>query len=127
MNMRKNFMNKLDKTWFFDLDGTIVEHGGLEIKGYDTLLPNVKEVFDKIPDTDLIIITTARPISKKFETETFLINNNIKFNNIIYELKKGKRILINDMKPDGYKCAESISVKRDEGLNYNKFLKIIQE
>ena len=127
MNMKENFMNKLDKTWFFDLDGTIVEHGGLEIKGYDTLLPNVKEVFEKIPNTDLIIITTARPLTKKFETETFLINNNIKFHKIIYELKKGKRILINDMKPDGYNCAESISVKRNEGLDYNLFLQLIEE
>jgi hypothetical protein len=125
--MKENFMNKLDKTWFFDLDGTIVEHGGLEIKGYDTLLPNVKEVFEKIPNTDLIIITTARPLTKKFETETFLINNNIKFHKIIYELKKGKRILINDMKPDGYNCAESISVKRNEGLDYNLFLQLIEE
>lgn len=127
MNMKKNFMNKLNKTWFFDLDGTLVEHAGLETRGYDSLLPNVKEVFEKIPFEDMVIITTARPESKKEETEKFLRLNGIKFNLVIYNLKKGKRILVNDRKPSGYDCAKAISVDRNVGLNYEMFLNIIEE
>jgi hypothetical protein len=127
MNMKKNFMKKLDKTWFFDLDGTLVEHAGLETRGYDSLLPNVKEVFEKIPNEDMVIITTARPESEKEKTETFLKENGIKFNLILYNLKKGKRILINDKKPSGYDCAKAISVERNIGLNYDVFVNIIEE
>jgi hypothetical protein len=125
--MKKNFMKKLDKTWFFDLDGTLVEHAGLETRGYDSLLPNVKEVFEKIPNEDMVIITTARPESEKEKTETFLKENGIKFNLILYNLKKGKRILINDKKPSGYDCAKAISVERNIGLNYDVFVNIIEE
>jgi FMN phosphatase YigB (HAD superfamily) len=120
-------MKKLDKTWFFDLDGTLVEHAGLETRGYDSLLPNVKEVFEKIPNEDMVIITTARPESEKEKTETFLKENGIKFNLILYNLKKGKRILINDKKPSGYDCAKAISVERNIGLNYDVFVNIIEE
>ena len=108
-------MSTLPKTWIFDLDGTLVEHNGY-IHGGDKLLPGIKEFWESIPDTDFILILTSRKSDEKCQTETFLINNNIRFNKIIFDLPMGERILINDDKPSGLPMAYSVRRKRNEGL-----------
>ena len=108
-------MSTLPKTWIFDLDGTLVEHNGY-IHGGDKLLPGIKEFWESIPDTDFILILTSRKSDEKCQTETFLINNNIRFNKIIFDLPMGERILINDDKPSGLPMAFSVRRKRNEGL-----------
>ena len=108
-------MSSLPKTWIFDLDGTLVEHNGY-IHGEDQLLPGVKEFWKSIPDTDFILILTSRKSEEKCRTESFLINNNIRFNKIIFDIPVGERVLINDDKPSGLPMAFSVRRKRNEGL-----------
>jgi FMN phosphatase YigB (HAD superfamily) len=106
------------KTWFIDLDGTIVKHNGYKM-GEDELLTESKNFFDNLNKNDYIVITTAR--KKEFEKMTvdFLIKNNIRFDLILFDLPTGERLLINDKKPDGTKTAYSININRNEGIKIN--------
>lgn len=107
--------SSLNKTWIFDLDGTLLKHNGYKT-GTDILLPGVTEFFTNIKDDDKVIILTARSSQFREETEKFLSNNNIRYDFIIYDLPVGERILFNDMKPSGLKTAYAYNLKRDEGL-----------
>ena len=116
----------LDKTWFIDLDGTVLKHNGFDSK--EELLPGVKEFFSKnIRDNDVVIFTTARRGSLSTSTKEFLKNNDIRFDQIIFDLPGGERFVLNDNKPSGLKTAFAINLVRDEGLkniniNLNKEL-----
>lgn len=105
----------LNKTWIFDLDGTLVKHNGYKTSG-EELLPGVKDFFSKIKKDDRIVILTARESKYKKETERFLKQNNIRFDYIIYDLPVGERILFNDKKPSGMKTAYAYNLDRDIGL-----------
>lgn len=109
-------MSVLPKTWIFDLDGTLVEHNGY-LHGGDKLLPGVKEFCDHIPETDFILILTSRKKEERCNTEQFLADHKIRFNQIIYDLPMGERILLNDDKPSGLSMAFSVQLKRDTGLS----------
>lgn len=115
-NINSIQINKLNKTWIFDLDGTLVVHNGFKIFEKDILLEKTKESLNLIPDTDKIIILTARKSEYKEQTINFLKNNNIRFDDIIFDLPNGERILINDTKPSGYETAYSEKVIRNIGL-----------
>jgi hypothetical protein len=104
------------KTWFIDLDGTLVVHNGYK-NGQDVLLDGVSNFFNKISKNDFIIITTARDKKYKVQTIEFLKKNKIRFNKIIFNLPTGERILINDKKPDGTITAYSINVDRNSKMN----------
>ena len=106
----------LNHTWFIDIDGTILKHNGY-LTDNDTVLPGVKDFFDKIPKNDFIILTTSRPKSEARATETFLKLNDIRYNKIIFDLPTGERIIINDIKPKGLKTAISWNIIRDKGFD----------
>ncbi len=108
-------MSTLSKTWIFDLDGTLVEHNGYKT-GEDRLLPGVKEFLAQIPETDYILILTARESAAREKTERFLNENHIRFDKIIFEIPMGERILINDDKPSGLPMAFSFRPTRNAGL-----------
>jgi len=57
--MEFNFIVNQPKTWFIDLDGTLVVHNGYK-EGNDILLDGVKDFFKNLPKEDFVIITTAR-------------------------------------------------------------------
>ena len=79
-------LNDIEKTWNFDLDGTLVVHNGYK-NGVDELLPGVKEFYEKnIDDTDYILIITARNSEFKGIAEKCLVDNNIHYDRIIYDL-----------------------------------------
>lgn len=106
----------LNKTWIFDLDGTLVVHNGYKT-GRDTLLPGVKEFFkSNINDNDYVLILTARSSEYRDITEKFLLDNLIYFDRIIYDLPVGERILFNDKKDSGLITAYCVNLKRNEGL-----------
>lgn len=105
----------LNKTWIFDLDGTLLKHNGYK-NGGEELLPGVKEFFSKISKDDRIVILTARDTKYQQITEKFLNDNGIRFDHIIYDLPIGERILFNDKKPSGLKTAYAYNLDRDTGL-----------
>ena len=114
-------LSSLPKTWIFDLDGTILVHNGYK-NGGDRILPGVKEFFDKIPDSDHILILTARKEEVLESTIEFLKDNGIRYNNILADIPFGERILLNDMKDSGLKTAYAVNLKRDEGLNFSVYV-----
>ena len=109
-------LENLPKTWFFDLDGTLVVHNGF-VNGDDILLPNVLEFFEQnVKENDIVVITTARKEKHKETVISFLNKNKIKFNHIIFNLTVGVRVLVNDKKPDGSLTAYSINLDRNKGF-----------
>lgn len=107
-------MSPLNKTWLFDIDGTIVKHNGYKIDGVDTLLAGAKEFLNSLPENDKVVLLTSRTNEYRKETLNFLKNNGIRYDEIIFGLPFGERILVNDKKPSGLKMAYSINSVRDE-------------
>lgn len=108
-------ISPLRHTWVLDFDGTLVEHNGYKT-GEDKFLPGVKEFLNSIPENDYILILTARERDAREKTERFLAENNIRYNQILFEMPMGERILINDDKPSGLRCAYAITPRRNQGL-----------
>ena len=108
--------SNLAKTWILDVDGTIVKHNGYKIDGYDTLLEGVKEFFATIPETDKIILLTARNEEYLEKLKVFLQDNDIRYNYILTDMPMGERILINDRKPSGLNMAYAMNKDRDSAL-----------
>lgn len=108
-------LSPLAHTWIFDVDGTICVHNGYK-NGEDIILDGVKEAFAKIPDEDMIIILTSRKTEEKENLIKFLNKNGLRYNHIIFDAPMGERILVNDDKPSGLKCAYAINKERDEKL-----------
>ncbi len=107
-------MSSLNKTWIFDIDGTIVKHNGYKIDGHDSLLPGSKNFIDSIDENDMIIFITSRTEDYKKVTIDFLKNNKIRYDEIIFNAPVGERVLINDKKPSGLNTAVAINTKRDK-------------
>ena len=114
--MKEIVLSSLNHTWFIDIDGTICKHNGYKIDGHDTLLPGAKEFFESIPKEDLIVFVTSRTDEYKELTISFLKENNIRYNQIIFNAPYGERIVVNDNKPSGLEMGKSINLTRDEGL-----------
>jgi len=119
---RELVLSTLGHTWFIDLDGTLLRHNGYLSEGHDSLLPNVKEFIASIPPEDYIVIVTSRDPSYAELTESFLARYEIPFNQILYELPYGERIVINDRKPSGLDTAIAVNLNRDEGPHINVVL-----
>ena len=107
-------LSTLPKTWIFDIDGTIVKHNGYKIDGHDTLLPGAKEYMDSIPPGDKIIILTSRVDEYKQMTLDFLKEKNIRYDEILFNMPMGERILVNDRKPSGLEMSVAINIDRDK-------------
>jgi len=133
--MKKLTPEKLDQTWFLDIDGTIFKHRTnieldrwikeLKTKSHlkEELLVGVKEWLKKLSSRDSIVFVTAREKRHKAHTERALKKFGIKFNHIIYGVNSEPRILINDIKPAAtnemnkdIKTAFAINLKRDFGF-----------
>ncbi len=120
----------MNKTWFIDIDGTLVRH--LENKEIDEgtkeeLLPYVLEFLEGIETRgDCIILTTARLEEHRQVTESMLEEFGINYNQIIFGIGSQERIVVNDIKPidafDGgsrenpLPTAYAINVNRNEGF-----------
>lgn len=106
-------LSTLPKTWILDLDGTLVKHNGYKFDGKDTLLAGVKEYIESIPDEDYILILTSRTNEYRDMTLDFLKENGIRYNEIIFNIPMGERIVVNDRKPSGIDMAVAINTDRD--------------
>ena len=107
-------LSTLPKTWIFDLDGTLLKHNGYKTDGCDTILEGAKEYLEEIPEQDYILILTSRTDEYREQTLSFLKDNGIKFDEIIFNIPMGERIIINDRKPSGLDMAVAINFDRDD-------------
>ena len=106
-------LSNLPKTWIFDLDGTIVKHNGYKIDGNDTLLDGARDYLDAIPKEDFVLILTSRTDEYKEMTLSFLKENGIRYDEILFNMPMGERIVVNDRKPSGINMAVAINLDRD--------------
>lgn len=106
-------LSTLPKTWIFDLDGTLVKHNGYKIDGKDSLLDGAKEYLDELPKEDKVLILTSRLEEYREITLKFLFENKIRFDQILFEMPVGERILVNDKKPSGLNMAVAFNLERD--------------
>lgn len=113
MEREEMMLSTLPKTWIFDLDGTLLKHNGYRIDGVDTILPGAKDYLDAIPEEDRIIFLTSRTDEYRQVTLDFLKKNQIRFDEILFYMPVGERILVNDRKPSGIDMAVAINVERN--------------
>ncbi len=106
-------LSTLPKTWIFDLAGTILKHNGYLIDGIDTVLPGAIEYFASIPKEDRIVIFTSRNEEYRQITLDFLVEKGIRFDDILFGMPVGERIVINDRKPSGIDMAIAINLDRN--------------
>ena len=130
-----NYSHHTHKTYFIDIDGTLVEHRNcaqLEelhrkssvnlqestATAEEVLLPGVKKFWSKIHPHDKIIITTARKKKYRAITEKIFENNELCYDVLLMGLASGPRILINDTPDVLYEKAIAVNVKRDGGFYF---------
>ncbi len=108
-------LSPLPHTWVLDFDGTLVRHNGYKT-GEDEWLPGALDFLRSIPEQDCIIILTARfEEDAPAKTRTFLEKHGVRYDHILFNIPQGERILINDAKPSGLRCAYALSPARDAG------------
>ena len=110
----KLILSTLPKTWVFDLDGTLLKHNGYKTHGCDTVLAGVQEYLHTIPLTDKIVIFTSRTEEYKQMTLDFLAEQGIRYDEILFHMPMGERILVNDRKPSGLDMAVAVNIDRDK-------------
>jgi hypothetical protein len=116
-------LSTLGHTWLLDLDGTIVKHNGYKIDGRDSLLDGAKEFLESIPKGDKIVFLTSRKVEYKDQTEKFLKENSIRYDEILFDLPYGERVLLNDKKESGLVTSFAVNKER----NSNEFPIITQD
>ena len=109
-------LSTLPKTWVFDLDGTLLKHNGYKIDGIDTVLPGALEYLESIPKEDRIVILTSRTDEYKQLTLDFLKSNGIRYDEIMFNMPMGERIIVNDRKPSGIDMSIAINIDRNEAV-----------
>jgi hypothetical protein len=114
-------LSSLNKTWIFDLDGTLVRHNGYK-NGTDEFLSGAKDFLLSIPEGDAVIILTSRPEEFHDITVKFLNENHIKYHKIIFNIPIGERLLFNDNKPSGLRTSYAVTCERDQGLEHIKII-----
>ena len=108
-------LSGLGHTWLIDLDGTILKHNGHK-SGGDELLPGVHAFWQRIPQTDFILLLSAREEVHRECTLAFLREAGLRFDHAVFALPQGERVLLNDVKPRGLQTALAINLARDGGL-----------
>jgi hypothetical protein len=107
-------LSTLPKTWIFDLDGTLLKHNGYKIDGKDTVLPGALEYMAAIPKEDKIVIFTSRTDEYRQMTLDFLAEKGIRYDEILFNMPMGERIIVNDRKPSGLDMSIAINIDRDK-------------
>jgi len=107
-------------TLLVDVDGCLLKHDGDIINqvNQNKVLPGVLEFWKKIDRKGAqIILITGRRESQRKATEKILSELGIFYDKLIMGVTSGKRILINDRKPDSDEdTAIAINLTRNQGL-----------
>ena len=78
------------------------------------MLDGAKEYLDALPADDRIVILTSRTDEYKQMTLDYLSEKGIRYDEIIFNIPYGERIVINDRKPSGLDMAFAFNLNRDE-------------
>lgn len=109
MNNKKT----IGKTWFVDIDGTIlkdipnrdiddiIDTYGDESYLQEIPLKDAIDFFRGLPKRDKIVITTARESHMIPHTLKALNHFNMPYDEYVFDLPQGPRIVVNDIKPAG--------------------------
>ena len=99
-------MSNLKKTFFIDIDGTILTHAGnineIWLRDFNVkdMVPDMIQKLNKwFADDHMIVLTTARSEPMRKKTEEILEKLGIPYHLLIMGLRCGPRIVINDLKP----------------------------
>lgn len=111
---QKLILSTLSKTWVFDLDGTVLKHNGYKLDGKDTLLFGAAEYLKNLPKDDKIIFFTSRTEEYKEMTLKFLKEQGIRYDEILFGMPMGERIIVNDRKPSGIDMAVALNMDRNK-------------
>lgn len=114
-------LSPLTHTWVLDFDGTLVKHNGYK-NGADEWLPGAIDFLKAIPEGDLVILLTAREKEARERTLDFIGKAGVRVDHVFFEVPMGERILINDTKPSGLKCALAVTPGRNQGLESLKIV-----
>ena len=125
----------LNKTWFIDIDGTIVYHMsnqeldeairtmGDESYWLEKVIDKSLKFMSSIPAEDTVVLTTARDRRHKEHTLKMLDHFGIRYDKIMFSLRSGPRYVVNDIKPVGVagnseplEMAFAINVERNAGI-----------
>ena len=107
-------LSTLPKTWIFDLDGTVLKHNGYKLNGKDTILAGAVEFLRDLPAEDKIVIFTSRTDEYRQMTLSFLEESGIRFDEILFNMPMGERIVVNDRKPSGINMSVAVNMDRDK-------------
>tara|TARA_B100001094_G_C17858869_1_gene636424 strand:- start:64 stop:426 length:363 start_codon:yes stop_codon:yes gene_type:complete len=109
-------------TIFCDIDGTLIKHYPPTITSRDDYVPEILSgTLEKILEWDKkgynIILVSGRRESLRSITEKQLSNLGIIYDKLILGIGGGKRVLINDRKPNGDEdYAVAINITRNDGI-----------
>ena len=120
----------MNKTWFIDIDGTLVKHldnEDIAIGAKDEVLPYAKEFVEGIKKRgEIVVLATARPEEFRGLTLKMLKKFGIEFDHILFDMGHMERVVVNDVKPEGVydggvrdndiPTAYAINMTRDEGF-----------
>jgi hypothetical protein len=107
------------KTYFVDIDGTLVENSSLLFKPYIGDSAPIQENIDVLNSLyDLgksqIILTTSRPEFTRHETVLEMKKFGVKYHQLIMGLQHSARVLINDFSPsNNYPTSISVNIPRN--------------
>ena len=110
------------KTFFCDLDGTLVKHSNpIDIQNLDYELEVLPGVHEKLIEWDTkgyhVVITTGRKESAREATVKQIQRAGINYDQLIMGFGGGDRILINDRKRDSNRdTAYVINLERNKGV-----------
>lgn len=116
-------MNKVIKnpTLFVDIDGTLVKYRKFSELSESVLTP-IQDVIDYVNGHhdagSVVVITTARPESYRLFTKQELEKLGVKYSQIIMDMGRGTRVILNDIDPENPDLPRAIGInlQRDEGL-----------
>ena len=115
------------RTYFFDIDGVFLKNTGkYGVKNWSNTFEPIQENIDTLKELSdsgaQIIFTTARPTEYMGRFKKLLLENKIKYKDIITDCNHSQRVIVNDFAPTNpYPSCDSISIPRN--CNLGDYLK----